>query len=143
MATYVAKEVIEESDRWILPFEGRTVTRCLIDFRFTLQMWQPDETFEVAIGSPFRLTLAGHDYAIDPEAADRPAGLAPALAVFNKTIPPAYAEKSGCLHLEFEDGDTLPAPPDAAGTYEAWEAGGRTFKIVCTPDGDLAVWSER
>ncbi|MGI5194731.1 DUF6188 family protein [Streptomyces sp. CA-288835] len=56
-------------------------------------------------------------------------------------ISQAEVGNSGELGLEFESGVKLTVQPDD--DYEAWGlVGPRRRRVICTPGGEIAVWSE-
>jgi len=128
----------DQGDFWELPFSGREITRCLVDHAFSLQLWSPTVTFDLRIECPFVVREANSpDSVMNPEEVST---LAPALSMFEKCVEHARAYKDGRLEVLFSDGATLHVEPDEQ--YEAWEVVGGGQRIVSTPGGELAVWSE-
>lgn len=64
-----------------------------------------------------------------------------ALAFLDATVASAWFDAGGTLHLAFQDGTALSAPPDDR--VESWalqnDAG---YHVICTPDGAL-FWDKR
>jgi len=133
----MAKRLVEEQDRWVLPLAGRTVVRCLIDYSFGLLLdGEPDVTVSL---SNFRFRDShGQDHVLDAEADRRL--LAPALACFGLTVESAYALKLGPLQIQFADGSRIEADPDDQ--FESWQVSGPGNILIVSPAGgdEPAVW---
>jgi hypothetical protein len=129
----------EQDDRWVLPFNGLTVTQIQVDFAFGLTF---DDVGTVRIGS--RATLVW-DRANGAAAVDMDPGrqdVAAGLALFNSEVLSAHAFKSGGLRIVFVGGRLLRVDPDPR--YEAWTATGPGgMLVVSLPGGELAVWPSR
>lgn len=129
---------VEQDDRWILPVQGKEITRCCVDYRFSLDMYiQANDCMTVTIETPFGLQADGQDHTLSPGGDSTLLG--PALSLLHKTVQSGTAWKAGRLEIVFRDGTTLTVQPDP--DYEAWEvtsAGGGL--VVCCPGGGLAVW---
>ena len=106
-----------------------------------------DRPLRVHIGSDWLVTAESamtftdadgavrHFQGDDPETAS---ALAPLLT--GRTIESSVI-KDGSLRLVFTDGAELFAPPDPH--YESWNVTGpNRLLIVCTPGGELAIWSD-
>ena len=129
-------QVVEHGDYWVVPLEGKTVTRCLVDDAFELELWEGAGTTTIRLEGGFVFQEHGREYQLSPA---HPPALGPALATLGKTIASAKGYKDGYLEVRFADGSTLAVKPDAA--YEAWEiAGTGGLRIVCTPGGSLSIW---
>ncbi len=136
-------KLIEESDRWIIPMQGLTVTQCQIDFAFGLVFWQNEDdgssSISVRIEEDFVLKVNGQEFKLVPSG-QSPTALCPALAAFNKTIESAIAYKDGSLELNFAGGIQIFVPVHH--TYEAWTlsaSGG--LNLISKPSGGVAVWT--
>ena len=130
------EQVVEHGDYWVVPLQGKTVTRCLVDHTFGLELWERDRTTTIRIEGDFVFQGYGGEHQLSPAS---PTALGPVLSILGKTITAARACKDGCLEVHFADGSTLSAKPDAE--YEAWEiadTGG--LHVVCTPGGSLSIW---
>jgi Family of unknown function (DUF6188) len=130
-------QLIEEPDRWVLPLDGRTVTRCLIDYSFGLSL-DGEPSVEVSL-SHFRFwDRDDQEYSLNAEADRRL--LAPVLACFGLTVAHAYAWKSGQLELVFTDGSRIEG--DSHSEFEAWQVSGPGNVLVVSPagGGEPAVW---
>jgi|SRR6266511_3008946 len=133
----MAARLVEEHDRWVLPLDGRTVTRCLIDYSFGLVL-DGEPSVEVSL-SYFRFRdRDGREHLLSAEADRRL--LAPALACFGLTVAHAYAWRSGRLQLGFTDGTRVEADPHHE--FEAWQVSGPGSVFVVSPagGGEPAVW---
>ncbi|HET8630528.1 MAG TPA: DUF6188 family protein [Thermomicrobiales bacterium] len=129
--------MMEFHDPIDLPLQGRTVTRCPVDFAFSLQFWEMGEsTINICIEGPFTLKHHAREWALDAEEDNE--GLGKALTLFRKTVAQATAHQDGGLELRFTDGTELSVPP--LDKYEAWQFGGAGWLIVSTPGGGLAIW---
>jgi hypothetical protein len=94
---------------------------------------------EVTIGTPFRITIGGATYELDP---DTRAELGPVLAIYPATLRSAGIDAQLTLRLEFVGGEVLEVSEDPS--YESWEIRGPGARlIVCPPAGvgGLAIWS--
>jgi len=129
-------QLVEYSDYWVVPLQGKTVTRCLVDYAFGLEMWECGGTTTIRLEGDFVLQEPGGLNRLSPA---HPTALGPALSALGKIIAAAKVYKDGCLEVHFADGSMLSVKPDA--TYEAWEiAGTGGLHVVCTPGGSLSIW---
>jgi hypothetical protein len=120
---------------WRLPIEQRTVSRCLVDHAFALELLD-DETFVVRIEADFSLVQGEKTFQLSPS---DPQSLGPALALFGRVIRLAHASDDGELQIVFEDGQCLSVKSDPR--YEAWElVGPNGMRAVCEAGGSIAVW---
>jgi Family of unknown function (DUF6188) len=134
-------ELIETTDRWMLPLGGCEVVQCRVDFAFTVLAEGPAGAFEVRVEQPFEW-IAGADAAgpISIDVASHPTAAAPALACRGKSILEATAFKDGRLELSFGDGLALRVPPGK--DFEPWTvAGPDGLRVVSAPGGKLSIWS--
>jgi len=128
--------LIEHGDHWVVPLQGKTVTRCLVDHAFGIELWERDSTTTIRIEGDFILKGYGGEYQLSPA---HPSALGPALSTIGKAIASARAYKDGCLEVHFADASTLSVKPDTE--YEAWEiTGAGGLRVVCTPEGSLSIW---
>ncbi len=129
-------QLVECSDYWVVPLQGKTVTRCLVDHAFGLELWECAGTTTIRLEGDFVLQEPGGEYPLSPA---HPTALGPALSALGKTVATAKVYKDGCLEVHFADGSILSVKPDVA--YEAWEiAGPGGLHVVCTPGGSLSIW---
>ena len=129
-------QLTEQSDHWVVPLQGKTVTCCLVDHAFGMELWECAGTTTIRIEGGFVFQEQGTTYQLSPA---HPTALGPALSTIGKVVAAARAYKDGCLDLRFADGSTLLVKPDVA--YEAWEiAGTGGLRVVCTPGGSLSLW---
>ncbi len=129
-------QLVEYGDYWVVPLQGKTVTRCLVDHAFELELWEREGTTTIRLEGGFVFQGPGGEYQLSPA---HPAALGPALSALGKTIATAKVCKDGCLAVHFADGSMLSVKPD--GAYEAWEiAGTGGLHVVCTPGGSLSIW---
>lgn len=128
--------LVEHGDHWIMPLQGKTVTRCFVDSAFGIEFWDRDGLTTIRIEGSFVLQEHGADQCLSPEC---PTALGPALSALGKMVMSAYAYKNGCLVVHFADESSLSVAPDAE--YEAWEmVGSDGLRMVCTPGGSLSIW---
>lgn len=129
-------QLVEHSDHWVLPLQGKTVTRCLVDYAFGLELWEHDGTMTIRIEGDLVLKGYGGEHRLSPA---HPTALGPALSTIGQAIASAKAYKDGCLEVHFADGSILSVKPDTE--YEAWEiVGTGGLRVVCMPGGSLAIW---
>jgi uncharacterized protein DUF6188 len=126
----------ELEDRWLLGWRGLLVNQLCLSYQLGLQIG-PDVWLSIEertlIG---RVSSAGPPEAIDPEAGE----FAAALPLLRTTVLSSVAFKSGSLRVVFSSGHRLDVPPSAK--YEAWTATGPgSARWVCTPGGELAIWT--
>jgi hypothetical protein len=92
--------LVEEDDRWILPWEGRMVEQCRVDWALTLGI---EGEYEVQIDGPFTFrTEAGVLQRLELEL--DPAGLGVLLRVVRGRVASAVVFKDGRLELDFVGG---------------------------------------
>lgn len=92
---------------------------------------------EVVIATPFTLVADGREHKLAPEHRD---GLGPVLALYPDSLVQLVIGDDGDLRLDWESGAMLTVLPDPS--FEAWQVSGPGNRlIVCTPGGELAVWS--
>ena len=46
-------QVVEHGDYWLVPLEGKTVTRCLVDHAFGLALWEGAGTTTIRLAGGF------------------------------------------------------------------------------------------
>ena len=99
-------DLVETSDRWVLPIGDESVMACCIDYAITLRF---GNEVSVRIEQPFVYrTGDGVEHLIVPEA--NPVRLAPALAVTRLVVRQGFAFKDGHLELHFADGSLVCVP---------------------------------
>ena len=129
-------QLVEYRDYWLVPLQGKMVTRCLVDSAFGIELWDGDSTTTIRIEGSFTFREHGTDQRLSPE---HPTALGPVLAIVGKAVTTVHACKNGRLEAHFADGSSLSVEPDAE--YEAWEivsSGG--LRVVCTPEGNVSIW---
>ena len=128
--------LIEHKNYWVIPLQGKRVTRCFLDNVFGIEFVDRDGETTIRIEGTFRLNGIDREYKLSTE---QPATLGPALSLFHKRVHSSRADKEGRLYVEFSDGSSLSVEADAE--YEAWEiVGSGGLRIVCAPGGRLAIW---
>jgi len=87
-------QLIEYPDHWLVPLQGKMVTRCLVDSAFGIELWDGDSTTTIRIEGSFIFRGHGTDQLLSPE---HPTALGPVLATAGKTVTAVHACKNGCL----------------------------------------------
>ena len=129
-------QLVEHGDYWLVPLQGKTVTRCLVDHAFELEPRDCAGTTIIRLERGFVLQGYGGEYQLSPA---HPVALGPVLSTIDQAVALARVYKDGCLEVHFTDGSRLSVKPDAA--YEAREiAGTGGLHVVCTPGGSLSIW---
>lgn len=132
-------KLIEENDKWILSMSGREVTRCLVDYAFGIELWEPNDQISIRINSTFSFKTRTEVQNISLMDV---VTLGPVLSITHETIRNAIAYKNGRLSLEVSNDFKLDVPADA--NYEAWEINGEDgAKVVSLPGGGLSIWSAK
>jgi hypothetical protein len=118
-----------------LGFAGDEVTAIRFDHEITLMTLRG---FEVRLQAQIDLEGAdGHRARIDPEVVEPEASQV--LAALHQAVIDCVADQSGHLTIGFAD-LVIRVSPDEL--YEAWTVSGPAgYRVVCTPGGELAVWS--
>ena len=133
----VAHLLSERDEGWTIELSGWQVDRCSFDFQTRLsflhpQDYRPSGQANIALGSPFSLSLSGSEVVIDPEGP--PEALSPVLGLLRQTVEGAFFEKSGTLNLTFRGGAHLRCDPDPQ--YEAWHlVAPDGVEVICVPGG--------
>jgi len=130
--------LIEEEDRWMLPFQDQQVARCCIDYALSIDLLSENGFLTIRIENHFLFQTKDHETTlISPEA--QPASLFPVFSILHTTIDEAIAYKNGKLVLKFSDGSSLEV--EAAQHYEAWVINGENgLQVVSIPGGELSIW---
>jgi len=119
-----------------LRLDGRAVSRCLIDYAFSLEFLESGVVTTIRIGGKLRLKHRELLIEIDPEDADE---IGRASLLVRKTVDRAVAREDGSLEVSFTDGTILSVSPQS--DYEAWEAQAADgMKVVSLPGGGLSIW---
>jgi hypothetical protein len=120
---------------WTLTIELHDLTYIRINHQTRFQF----QDTEVVVESPFVLTIADTDYALDPGEREK---LGPLLGLYPDTLGSASVDDDGTLRLTFASGAAVVVPPNPH--YEAWQVvGPGSALVVCEPGGEgrLSVWS--
>ena len=129
-----------------IDISGFTVTRCCIDYRFSLDLIRPEQVIRgqehasLIIDGHFEYVAGDTTTRHDPE--QHPEELGPVLKLFRRTVEAASIAADGTLHIQFSDQMSIRVP--SLFDYEAWELhhdDGRM--LICMPGGNIAVWSAR
>jgi len=127
-----------QSDAICVQAAGREVTRLLLDYRFTLEMWTREDTLQITLAQKFEYVRDGITYLINP---DEKSGICRVLFVLYQMIDSVTATSNGRLTIVFRNGDRIVSEPHDQ--YEAWDIGNlRGLRLIALPGGGLAKWSE-
>jgi hypothetical protein len=119
---------------------GRRITRVLLDFAVTLQIWDLGRpTVEFKLEGPFYLIRPSADpLHVDPEQLGLMA--VDVAGLFGAELGAIDVGSGGVLRLSLADGRTIQAPPDKQ--YESWSyASDDGGKVFCLASGGLSVFS--
>lgn len=119
-----------------LGLRGRTVTSIHVEYALYLRL---SDQYYVTVESPFRFDLPDRSVDLSPETdAEEVRALLGRLV--GHRIDDAAVSETGVLTIHFDDSTRLTVEPDPA--YEAWNVSGPAgFLMVCTPGGELALWT--
>lgn len=134
-----AADIVETSDRFVLRMTDQEVTRCSVDYAFTLVVGSGDGALYVTIEQPFwfRAENGGREARFVPEG--EPEALGPVLSVLHRAVEEVVAHRNGLLEVLLRGGGALRAP--ASEEFEAWNVvGPGGMRFVALPGGNLAVW---
>jgi hypothetical protein len=130
-------ELIEVSGGWLVSLADAAVTRCCVDYGFTLVVSGEAESFEVRIEQAFVVRRVGSDVRCEP--GGDPKMLQAALTVLHTGVIEVMASRDGQLSLRFADDAELRVP--ASEEFESWTlVGPAGLRLVSMPGGELAVW---
>jgi hypothetical protein len=124
-----------------IPIVGAHVTRCIVDpWSLTICVGQEESACLLRISGRFTF-LSTDTLELNPEA-HAPEQLGPVLRLIGHAVTSAVATTTGTLKVVFDDSAEIHVPSDH--DYEAWtvtcESG---WRAVCTPGGDIVIWSAR
>jgi enamine deaminase RidA (YjgF/YER057c/UK114 family) len=132
-----------EDGSYDLDLKGFQVNYCHVDMRFGLDMLRPlkigpaQQSVSLTINSPFDAVIEGKSLHFEP--GKDFSHLGPVLTLLWRTVESVHIAADGVLEAAFEGQATIRVPRDQH--YEAWEFNERHgIMIVCTPDGELAIW---
>ena len=125
-----------ENGELVLPLEGLSIARCVIDHAFSLEASREHDIVVLRIECPFTVSKTGMQYVLEP---NEPANLGPATALVHASVRTARASAEGRLSIVFDDGRELTVEP--SDDFEAWElTGPNGVKAVCRPGGGVSTW---
>jgi uncharacterized protein DUF6188 len=130
----------EQSGEFNLIFRDAQVIRVILDYRLGIIIQDyEDDRLEVVIENRFfaRTEKDMPATKISPEESTTDLGTL-AVSLRFQRLSQCHVAQRGTLTLGFESGLTLEIPPDPH--YEAWDLDHRSFKLIATPGGELAVW---
>ena len=132
-----------EDKQWVLRPDDTVVAQICFDYRVTLTVGNATSIyFSVELASRFSFMNAGAIHTVDVEA-DPMSGSALLALRLRPVHEIAIAPEDGVLHLLFAGDASIVV--EANSQYEAWQFGffeaGQELRVVCTPGGELAVWS--
>ncbi|MEU1077227.1 MULTISPECIES: DUF6188 family protein [unclassified Streptomyces] len=127
-------DVVELDDRWRFPLAGLTVTQVRVDHQLGLRLGE-DAEINVETDAAMDHRDGGPTTPLVPERQE----VAAALGLIGRAVTEVTALKDGRLLVEFDQGTRLTVAADA--DFEAWNiTGPDTFRVVCMPGGELAIW---
>jgi len=106
---------------------GFVVSRCIVDFGYTLDMSSGRRNATLRIDVPFEVYIEGRVLRCD--AATHREALGPALLLFRRSVEVMWIADDDTLHITFSDEASLSVPRDP--DFESWTFNG--------PDGTLVV----
>lgn len=116
---------------------GFMVSRCLVDFGFTLDFSRGREWSSLRIDEPFELNIRGAMFHCD--AANEREALGPALTLFRRTVEAVWIAEDDSLHVVFDGETSLAVPRDSE--YESWTLNGPNGELVVAgPGGNLSIF---
>lgn len=110
---------------------GFMVSRCLVDFGFTLDFSRGRELSSLRIDEPFELNM--RDVVFHCDAANEREALGPALTLFRHRVEAVWIADDDTLHIMF-DGElslTIPRDPD----FESWTLNGPAGELIVAGPG--------
>jgi uncharacterized protein DUF6188 len=121
-----------------LGFRGQSVVS--EEFGFTIA-FEISGDYEIRTGTPFLLSTPAGNFRFQPD--EEPEGNLDRLReLIGHTVTEATTDKSGTLHVAFDNNARLRIDPDTS--YEAWTVSGpHGMLVVCMPGGELAIWDEK
>src|SRR5918911_659696 len=88
------EQLIEHGDYWVIPLQGKAVTRCFVDSAFGLECWERDSLTTLRIEGLFVFEEQSVERRLSPE---HPTTLGPVLSILGKTVTSAQAHKNDAL----------------------------------------------
>jgi hypothetical protein len=132
---------------WHLELEDAEVTMVVLDYRLSFNVTDSSlSTLHVILNCPFVARLGpDHDeWRLDPETTDPDLGRF-AVSLKRQRLVKCRGTSAGVLLLGFDGGASVVLEP--SDRYEAWdvsyapsEDNATSFKIICMPGGERAVW---
>jgi len=119
---------------------GFLVTRCVVDFAFTLDMLHGQRLASLRIEEPFECHVNGRT--IQCDASNNREGLGPALLLSRRRVDAMWIANDDTLHMTFSEGAFLSVPRHAH--YESWTFNGPDGTLVVAgPGSRLAIFGPR
>lgn len=132
------RQIVELSDRWLLPIDGQVVARSYTFPGLILDLEGNGRSYSIRINGDSVLRGSEAEHRV---AAEKWSDTAPDLIDLfeGKTVRQAFARKDGRLLLIFEDETELEVLSDSK--YESWELSGTgDLRVIGCPGGELAIW---
>jgi hypothetical protein len=134
-----ASEDSEQEDQLHLYVTGREITRLLIDYQLTLQVWIPKDTLEIKLATNFVFTSGQASYVINPE---NRTDICRALTILHQELNTVTATNHGRLTITFQSGDQIISEPDEA--YEAWSlCDSSGLLVIARPSGGIDYFAPK
>jgi hypothetical protein len=119
-----------------LPIAGMSVTRCLIDAAFSVELYSAEYVATIRIESPFTVSVDAVAMQLTPTS---PTTLGPALRLLNSVVNSCTFDDSGRLRVEAGVGLWLEV--SAGDGYEAWQFSDTKGRgVVALPSGGIDSW---
>lgn len=116
---------------------GYMVSRCIVDFAFTLDFMRDRRLASLRIETPFECNFNGLVLHCDP--GHSPEALGPVLRLFRHTVDAVWIADDDALHIEFDGQLSLAVPHDP--DFESWTLNGPAGElIVAGPGSRLSVF---
>lgn len=124
----IIKAKLKEEDKyWDVSVGGRIVTGLYIDYGFTIDLYQKDDTVSIRLSTEFEFSEQNGIRIIRSGNMEE---IAKILKIFNKIVNKLYAYKNGDLWLEFEDESFIKV--SSSRDNEAWSV---------TSDGGIKIFA--
>lgn len=132
-------ELRETNDGWFIETSHARVQLIQIDFRVGLMLSGAGGNAQLYVESPFHVRDAnGIDHLLVPGRANT---VSPVLDLFNVEISDIRIRKKGILDVRFANEFFLLVHPDE--NFEAWQIGTANFSMVCSPGGEITLFSQK
>jgi hypothetical protein len=127
--------LVEFTDRWEFSHTDFVVTRCSIDYAFSITLLRDNRYVTIRIENDFIFKKNGK--ALTISVADTKT-LVEILAILHKQLRDIKMYKTGQLELHIDKFEIIVEPDEK---YETWNlTSDNGLLVVCIPSGKLAIW---